>query len=87
MINEIEIGQQNDGIARLFSKAKAPLVILSIDHMFDEQKFGHLRWKHNHSHMSDDVKRELQAEIRHFHHRQVDLRPEGLSRERRLCRK
>ena len=43
MINEIEIGQQNDGIARLFSKAKAPLVILSIDHMFDEQKFGHLR--------------------------------------------
>jgi len=62
-----------------------PLITLSIDRVFVEQEFDRLRRKRNHRHMSDDVKREPRAEMRHLHRRRVDLGLERLSRERRLC--
>jgi len=46
--------------------------------MFDEQEFDRLRQKRNCQRMSDDVKWESRAEIRHLHYLRVVLRPEGL---------
>ena len=66
-------------------KSLLSLITLSIDRVFVEQEFDRLRRKRNHRPMSDDVKQEPRAEMRHLHRRRVALGLEGLSRERLLC--
>ena len=39
--------------------------------MFDEQESDRLRQKHNHQHMSNDIKWEPRTEIRHLHRLRV----------------